>query len=197
MNYLSWTITGLAIAGLILTSYLVGTTWFDHAILYCEDGSSCDLVQQSRWGTFIGIPTSLLGLMVYVTLLFSNLRVRNSVARWKSVWTLSLVGLTYSLYLQAVSLIVIESACIYCLASLSILAAIFVLATFQRPRKRMDFNFISWARSAVIVAAVVVGGMHLYYSGIFDPAAGPEDPYLKGLAQHLNQGGTVMYGAFW
>jgi len=33
--------------------------------------------------------------------------------------------------------------------------------------------------------------------GVFDPAAGAEDPYLRGLAEHLSQEKAVFYGAFW
>jgi len=37
----------------------------------------------------------------------------------------------------------------------------------------------------------------MHYSGVFDPAAGPEDPYLRGLAEHLSKEKAVIYGAFW
>jgi hypothetical protein len=107
------------------------------------------------------------------------------------------VGLGYSVYLNTISLLVIEAMCAYCLASLSIMAVIFGVLYFQRPEGLPDFKFKTWAGETVIIAMVIVGGMHLHYSGVFDPMAGPEDPYLRGLAEHLTREKAVMYGAFW
>jgi len=190
-------LTGLAVVGMILTGYLVLSSWLSQPILYCEDGGACDLVQKSRWGKFLGVPTSLLGFLTYLSIAYANLRTRNRLKRWQLVWTISLIGLGYSIYLQTISLIVIESTCIYCLASLLILTAIFALATYNRPKKRSNFNFLNWAKQACVITIAIIGCMHLHYSGVFSPAAGPEDPFLKGLAQHLTQEKAVFYGAVW
>ncbi len=192
-----WLLTGLAAAGMMLTAYLTLTVWLGQPPLYCDEGSSCDIVQQSRWGTFMGLPTAFLGFLIYTSLAFVGVRVRNPGTLWKSAWTVSLVGLAYSVYLITVSLFVIEAACVYCLVSFSIMTVIFGVLTYKRPEGLPDFSFAVWAKQAVIVAAIIVGGMHLYYSGIFDPAVGPEDPYLQGLAEHLSKEKAVLYGAFW
>ena len=46
-----------------------------------------------------------------------------------------------------------------------------------------------------------MGVVHLHYQGVFDPAAGPEDPRLRALAEHLTEAGARFYGAglvsFW
>ncbi len=180
-----------------LTAYLVFTDWFGQPIFYCGEGNECNIVQQSRWGTFLGIPTALLGFLTYSTLAFIGIRIRNSVIHWKLAWTVSMLGLGYSVYLLAITLIVIEAACVYCIASFSILASIFVVVTYQRPTGLLDFNFAAWAKQAAVITVVIIGGMHLHYSGVFDPAAGPEDPYLSGLAEHLTLKKAVLYGAFW
>ena len=39
--------------------------------------------------------------------------------------------------------------------------------------------------------------LHLHYRGVFDAAAGPEDPYLRAIAEHLEASGAVFYGAYW
>jgi len=193
----NWLLTGLAGAGMALTAYLVLTSWLDKPPLLCAQGSSCDIVQQSRWGTFLGAPTALWGFLTYAVLLYIGIRVRNPGLHWKSAWTVSLAGLGYSVYLTAISLIVIEAACVYCLASLSIMAVIFAVVIVQRPTGLPDFNFAAWAGQTIVVTMVIIGGMHLHYSGVFDPAAGAEDPYLRGLAEHLSQETAVFYGAFW
>ncbi len=190
-------LTALAGAGMVLTGYLVLTSWLGKNPLYCAAGSTCDIVQQSRWGTFFMLPTALWGFLTYSVLVFIGLRVRDAGRHWKSAWAVSLTGLSYSIYLTAISLFVIEAACIYCLASLVIMAAVFGVVFNQRPSDLPDFSFASWAGETIIIALVIVGGIHLHYSGVFDPAAGPEDPYLKGLAQHLSEEDAVLYGTYW
>jgi len=193
----NWPLTALAGAGLLLTAYLVLTSWLGQAPLYCDEGSTCDIVQRSRWGTFLGLPVALFGFLTYAALFIIGLKVRKPGLHWKAAWTVSLLGLCYSVYLNTISLFVIEAMCAYCLASLSIMAAIFIFMTLKRPEGLPDFKFKTWATEAIVVVLLVVGGMHMHYSGVFDSAAGPEDPYLKGLAEHLTLEKAVLYGAFW
>jgi uncharacterized membrane protein len=193
----NWLLTGLAGTGMVLTAYLVLTAWLDKPPLYCEEGSSCDIVQQSRWGTFLALPTAFWGFLTYASLAFIGVQFRNPRLHWKSAWTVSMVGLGYSVYLMVISLFVIEAACAYCIVSFSIMAVIFGAVTFQRPKELPKFNFAAFARQTVIITAVIVGGMHLHFSGIFDPTAGPEDPFLKGLSVHLTQDKALLYGAYW
>ncbi len=182
---------------MVLTAYLVITAWLGEAPLYCDEGSSCDIVQQSRWGTFLGIPTAFFGFVVYALLGHIGYRFRQPAKQWKWAWAFSLLGLVYSIYLNLISFFVIEAMCAYCLLSLTIMATIFGVVIYQRPGAARDFKFKTWAGETLIVTLLIVGGMHLHYSGVFDSKAGPEDPYLRGLAEHLSQEEAVMYGAFW
>jgi len=193
----NWILTGLAAAGMVLTAYLVITGWLDKAPLLCNDGSSCDIVQRSRWGTLLMLPTALWGFLTYATLFYIGFNVRNIGLHWKSAWTVSMIGLGYSIYLITISMLVIEAACAYCIASFIIMTVIFGVLTFQRPKNLPNFNFMGIAKQAVIITALIVGGIHLHYSGIFDPKAGAEDPYLKGLAEHLTEDKAILYGAYW
>ncbi len=193
----NWVLTGLAAAGMILTAYLAVTGWLDKAPALCDEGSSCDIVQQSRWGTFWGLPTAFLGFLTYSTLAYIGLKVRNTGTHWKSAWTVSMIGLGYSIYLITISMVVIQAACAYCIVSFIIMATIFGVITFQRPKELPKFNFSAFARQTVIITAVIIGGMHLHYSGVFDPMAGPEAPFLKGLSEHLTKNEAMMYGAYW
>ena len=193
----NWILTGLAAAGMIICAYLVISGWLDKAPLLCRDGSSCDIVQQSRWGTFLMLPTALWGFLTYATLFYIGIRVRNIGSHWKSAWTVSMIGLGYSIYLISISIFVIKASCAYCIISFIIIFVIFGVVTFQRPKALPKFNFMAFAKQTVIIAVVFIGGMHLHYSGIFDSKAGPEDPYLKGLAEHLTEHKAILYGAYW
>ena len=135
--------------------------------------------------------------MTYAILAYIGFRVRKQGLHWKAAWIVSLVGLGYSIYLNTISLFVIEAACAYCLASLSIMAVIFGMVMFQRPKGLPNFRFVRWVGETMVIVIVFVGVMHLHYSGVFDPAAGPDDPYLRGLAEHLAREKAVVYGASW
>jgi len=193
----NWPVTLLAGIGMILTLYLTLSVWLGEAVLYCAQGSPCDIVQQSRWGTFLGLPTAFWGFLTYTTLAFIGVKVRDPERHWKSSWVVALVGVGYSIYLTLVSHLVIDALCPYCLISLSIMIVTFMVIIAQRPEGMKDFKFRPWVAQTAVVALIIIGGMHLHYSGVFDPAAGPEDPYLKGLAIHLAQGDAAFYGTFW
>ncbi|MBI4842905.1 MAG: vitamin K epoxide reductase family protein [Nitrospirae bacterium] len=190
-------LAGFAIAGMVLTAYLALTFWFGEHPLYCQEGSTCDIVQQSKWGKFLGLPIAFWGFITYSALAFIAFRVRNRASHWKYAWLISLVGFGYSIYLASISLFLLKAACIYCLTSFSLMALIFGVVTFQRPTGLAGFNFMSWAKTAAIITVVILGGMHLNYSGIFDSGVKADDPYLRGLAEHLAKEGAVIYGAFW
>jgi hypothetical protein len=124
-------------------------------------------------------------------------RVKGAGLHWKLSWLLALVGLAVSVYLTAVSVWAIGATCAYCLVSLALMAASFVLVTTQIPQGLEGFTWRGWLLESGVLAAVVVVGMHLHYSGVFDAAAGPEDPYLRALSEHLTDTGAHFYGAFW
>ncbi|MBD1401600.1 vitamin K epoxide reductase family protein [Pelovirga terrestris] len=193
----NWPVTVLAGIGMALTLYLTLTVWFGNTPLHCAEGSACDIVQQSRWGTFLGMPTAFWGFMTYAALTFIGFKIRNPEQHWKSAWIVALIGVGYSIYLTLVSHFVINALCPYCLVSLAIMVATFGVIMTQRPERMKNFKFKSWSVQTAIVALIIIGGMHLHYSGVFHPAAGPEDPYLKGLATHLAQGDAIFYGTFW
>jgi uncharacterized membrane protein len=193
----NWLLTGLAATGMALTAYLAITYWLGEPPLYCTEGSSCEIVQQSRWGTFLFLPTAFWGFLTYATLGHIGFRFRDRASHWKWAFMVSLIGLGYSIYLVSISLFVIKAACAYCLASFAIMTVILGVVIFQRPKDLPDLNIAAWAKQAAIVAVVIVAGMHLNYSGIFDSGAGAEDPYLQGLAEHLVKEDAMMYGAFW
>jgi len=193
----NWPVAALAGAGMALTLYLVLNIWLGGQPLYCAEGSSCDIVQQSRWGTFLGLPTAFWGFWTYATLVFIAFKVRGPERHWKFSWFVAALGLGYSIYLTTVSVFVIDAVCAYCLVSLTLLTTTFGVIVAQRPEGMQKFKMKTWISETVIVALIFIGGMHLHYSGTFDPASGPEDPYLVGLAKHLNQKNAVLYGAFW
>ena len=188
---------GLAVAGIALTAYLTFIAWFGEHPAFCGAGSECDLVQQSRWSVLLTLPIAFWGFLTYVLLARLIWRMRTRPGSWRLALTIASIGTAVSWYLTAVSFFDIEATCTYCLISFGIMNALLVLLLVRRPAHMPEH---SWAKSLPVPAAssvVVVALLFMHFSGYFDPAAGPEKPYLKALAIHLRDSGARFYGAYW
>lgn len=182
----------LAGIGILLTSYLTYVALFEAHSAFCSEGSGCDLVQASRWATLLGIPMAFWGWLTYVMLAYVIWRAKRKPGSWTMVVFVAVCGFAISAYLTTVSVLEIEATCPYCLASFAIMTTITILALVRQPP-----NWSTSLKEALVIAALLVGGLHLHYSGVFDAAAGPEDPQLQALAIHLADKGVKFYGAYW
>src|SRR5512147_1673999 len=128
----NWPLFVLAALGMVLSAYLTYTAWAEKLVAFCVEGSGCDVVLNSRWSTLFGMPTSFWGFLTYA-LLAAVAWNKNAADRWRWAWTISLFGLLFSLYLTSVSLFELKATCPYCLTSLGLMTAIFIVTTLQRP----------------------------------------------------------------
>lgn len=179
--------------GLLLTTVLLVITITQSNLPYCGSGSDCDIVQSSRWSTFLRVPIAAWGWAVYAAITGSALFISKRTTRWRTVIFFATIGLLVSLYLNAISLWVIEAVCLYCLASLVLISLIYVLSWSAGGVQGLG----GWRIGSSVAAILVVAFMSLHYAGVFDPAAGPEDPYLRELAEHLSATDAKFYGAYW
>ena len=182
----------LAIAGILLTAYLTFTASFEEHPAFCSEGSGCDIVQSSRWATFLGIPMALWGCLTYISIAGFAWQTRTKPGGWTPLLFIAICGFGISAYLTVISIVEIEATCPYCLASFAIMTTIMILALVRQPT-----NWPTSAKEAAVIAVLIVVGLHLHYSGVFDASAGPEDPQLKALAVHLEKTGAKFYGAYW
>ncbi len=187
----------LAALGVLLTAYLTLVKWFGQSPAYCEAGSGCDLVQASRWSVLLGMPLAFWGFLMYVLLLALLWRQLRKRSVWKYALTVAAFGTGMSIYLTAISVFEIEATCIYCLLSLAIISAIFLVLLFIRPPHQQRFDWGTWSLGTAGGIVIFLAMLHMHYSGIFDPAAGPEEPYLQALAEHLGAGDAKFFGAYW
>lgn len=190
-------ILGFALAGIAVTAYLTFTQWFGEKPAFCGAGSQCDLVQQSRWSTLLGLPIALWGLATYALIAHFAWRLRTRPGAWRKALFLATIGAGVSWYLTSISVFVIEALCAYCLASFAIANLLLLLLLFRRPSHMPDLTWKSVLPGPIGTAVVVVLVLALHFSGLFDPAAGPEKPYLKALATHLHDSGARFYGTYW
>jgi glutaredoxin len=122
---------------------------------------------------------------------------RYADSQWKFAWFVTVIGLLYSAYLTGISLFVLEATCPYCLTSLGLMTAIFVTLLLQKPSNLPRFSWGPWLGKSVGTAAVIVALLHLHYAGYIGKAPGPEDPWIRGLAEHLSRTDAKFYGASW
>ena len=188
---------GLALAGIALTSYLTLAAWFGEHPAFCGADSDCDLVQQSRWSTLLGVPIAFWGFLTYALLAGLTWRLRSRPSAWRAALVVAVVGAAVSWYLTTVSVFAIEALCIYCLASFGIVNALLVLLLVRRPAHMPEHAWANSLPTPLGAAIVIVLVLFLHFSGLFDPAAGPEKPHLKALAIHLRDSGARFYGTYW
>jgi uncharacterized membrane protein/glutaredoxin len=192
----NWPLFVLAVLGMALSGYLTFTAWSGKTVAFCTEGAGCDVVLSSRWSTLFGMPTSFWGFLTYA-LLAAVAWNRHADNQWRWAWVISLFGLLYSLYLTAISYFELQAACPYCLTSLSLMTIIFIVTTFQRPENLQHFSWGPWLAKTIGVALVAIVALHTYYAGYWGGAPGPEDPWIRGLAEHLSKSDAKFYGASW
>jgi uncharacterized membrane protein len=182
----------IALAGLVVAGYLAWIKWSGTGALFCTAGSGCDIVQASRYATFLGVPTALWGALVYLALgILALLGLEGG--KWRAAFVLASGAVGFSAYLTFLSITQLRATCVYCLVSAGLSALLLVVLFLRRPRAPGGAGGLPPAVLGIGagVAAIVLGAF------IF--AAGPEGatPYQLALARHLAQSKAVFYGAYW
>lgn len=189
-----WPILVLAVLGVLITAYLSIVALNRDMPAFCSAGSSCELVQQSRWSTLFGAPIAIWGFGLYLLVALRALFASPKPGPWRRTWMFAALGLAISLYLTIATWIGVQAFCAWCLVSLAIWIAIFVLATVRRPPGGPGMPWSRFALNNGIVVLLVLGVMGMAQAGWLEP---PEDPRLKALAEHLSARGVKFYGASW
>lgn len=192
----NWPLWGLSLLGMILSGYLSWTAFNNQSVKGCDVGSACDIVLSSQWATTLGMPTAFWGFLTYVALAAIAF-IKRVDRHWQLAWVVSFFGVLYSAYLTIVSMTVLKAACPYCLTSLALMTAIFALVTWQRPEGLRGFSWGRLLTRTAPVAVVLIGILHMQYTGVFGQMQTPEDPLARALAEHLSKGDVKFYGAEW
>lgn len=180
--------------GLLLTAYLTWVAWSDGGAAFCTEGSGCDIVQGSRWSRFLGLPIAAWGFGLYALLAWVAWRPASRLARWRRLWRLSFLGLAVSLYLTVAGMVALQAVCLWCLASLAVMLAIFLLVHATRPESAPGTPWPTWLLGNGLVALGLLAALQLSAMGLLERR---EDPRLRALAAHLEQSGAKFYGASW
>ncbi len=164
----------LAIFGVLLTSYMT-YTFYSSTDIYCPLVASlgnCNEVSKSIYAVIFGIPAALLGLIVYLLILYSNYKKKEM-----HVFLLSLLGVLAAGYFNFIMFLILKKVCFWCEGSHIIMSAIFLLSNLEWKKKIAAFII------ALFIGFAIAGG--LSYGDEYE------------LAKCLKEKNTTMYGAFW
>ena len=189
-----WPLVVLAGSGMLVTAYLTVARTTSASPLFCGEGSSCDLIQQSHWSLLLGLPVSLWGFGLYALIALIAGLGQPRLKRWQRLWLLAFFGTAFSVYLTLAGWLALEAFCFWCLVSLGIISAIFLVLSLRRPESAPGMPWAGFLGGQAALVGVVVVLLHAFYAGWFKP---PEDPRLRALAEHLERTGAVYYGASW
>ncbi len=212
----------IATVGALGTGYLTAVKLMNRTAA-CLGG--CDRVLSSEWATVFGLPLTLFGFLSYLSMLVlavSPLLVdaeRDKPLRTKLeglTWPLLFVGATgmmiFSGFLMYVLTTDIKAVCLYCIASATMTALMFLLTVLGRRWEDRGQLMFTGAIVA-IVALVATFGIYAVPGGplstgtqvsetALEPGAGEPITTQSGeaevaLANHLTEVGAKMYGAYW
>jgi len=184
----------LTAIGLLLTAYLTWVAWNSGSAAFCTEGSGCDVVQGSRWSRFLGLPIAAWGFALYAALAWTAWRPAPRLVRWRRMWRFSFLGLAISVYLTIAGLVALQAVCVWCLLSLAVMTAIFLLVHATRPDGTPGTSWPTWLLGNGLLALGLLAVLQMSAMGLLERR---EDPRLRALAAHLEQSGVIFYGASW
>jgi uncharacterized membrane protein len=130
----------IALIGVFLSLYLTLFKLGYIGTLACGTGS-CETVQLSKWGDFLGLPVAAWGVGYYVVvfaLAFAAVQERfpDSARLTSALVFVTGGGLLFSIWLTYLELFVIRAICRWCLGSAAITLVLFALAVWDRRAER-------------------------------------------------------------
>ena len=125
--YRRFCVGALALAGIVVTSYLTYARYADVTIT-CTTGG-CETVQSSSYAVVLGVPVAVLGLAAYVVLLGTALS-RSDTARLAGA-VLACSAFVFSAYLLYVQLAIIGAVCDWCVVNDAVVTALTPFAVWR------------------------------------------------------------------
>ena len=133
----------VALIGAFVATYLLLYKLGFVGSLLCGVEGACEVVQNSKYAYFLGIPVAgwgLLGYLLIVAVAIAGSQPRLALHRWVPGALVALTGaaVVFSAYLSLLEAFVIHAWCRWCIASaiLSVLAFLFSLPEIPRLRTR-------------------------------------------------------------
>lgn len=125
----------IALIGVFVSLYLTLFKLGYIGTLACGTGS-CEAVQLSKWGDFLGVPVAAWGVVYYAFVLAlamagSQERFMESRRITNALVLVTGAGLLFSIWLTYLELFVIHAICRWCVGSATMTVALFALALWD------------------------------------------------------------------
>lgn len=121
-------ITVLGFLGLLIATYLT-YVHYAHLKPICAASHGCEIVQNSKYAHFLGIPVPVLGLVGWIGIL-GSLLVPGDIGRGLTA-LLTLFGFGFSAYLTYLEKYEIHAWCQWCIGNATIMTITMVLAVWR------------------------------------------------------------------
>lgn len=120
----------LALAGLGVATYLT-VVHYAHQPIACNGIGDCEYVNSTKYAEVAGIPVALVGAGAYATMALAVVRwwLRRDAMLLFVGWLVAAGSFAFSMYLTYIELRVIDAICVWCVASASVMTAIFAVLT--------------------------------------------------------------------
>jgi vitamin-K-epoxide reductase (warfarin-sensitive) len=120
-----------ALCGIGLSAASLRSHYATSATEYCDLSAvfNCDLVNRSKFSEMFGIPVALIGLIGYLVLLALITRRQRNLKILR--FCMSLVGLTFALYLAYIEEHVLRTWCLLCIGSLFAIAGLTIVSAVE------------------------------------------------------------------
>ena len=173
----------LALVALALSSYLAWHSLLKGSQLAgCGEGSTCDDVIQTRWGSWFGLPVSVGGALIYAAILGISISLRKkfSERQWLTLLGVSIVAAASAIWFIALQIFVVKSYCWYCMAvhACGIITSLLVLANFPFAKevpgkKKPTFTGVPAKPTVMAIIAGLAGVAVLAAGQLHTPGATP------------------------
>ena len=114
---------GLILIALFVDLYLVFIGITGESVVGCGPNSGCDVVMQSKWSKFIGIPVSLFALPVYIALTYyvgklkGHYEASEQRRAWRATISLAVLLVGAGIWFTILQFFVIKAICPFCMVA--------------------------------------------------------------------------------
>jgi len=208
----------LATIGVIDTGSITLSKWGWIGDLSCSSTglfgcNGCEKVLSSAWGSLLGQPLALFGLLGYGAVLLmavvplvlqGDLRVSFGQKSWWGLFLLSTGMAVFSGVLMGVMAFGIRDCCPFCILSAGLSTALFVLSLIGGDWEDRGQLIFSGVITALLVGVIGLGWAASVGRPVVDSAPGVAPPVRSesnagqiALAEHLTASGAKIYTAYW
>lgn len=134
-TWLPYAFLGVSLFGFLDATYLT-VKHLTNSVIPCSITHGCEIVTNSVYSEFFGLPVALFGALFYLTIFLGTFAAMESGSRMllRLVARLTIAGFLFSLWFVFVQLVLLRAICQWCMLSAITSTLLFVLGYYFVPR---------------------------------------------------------------